>query len=206
MNDASLVSAGKPKVGGAIFRAPLGTALPTDASTALAGAYEGVGYISDDGLVNQQGREVSTQHAWGGDEVLTDVQNFTDRFVFTMIECMNLAALKTTYGAANVSGTLAEGITIRKNANPQEHFVLVCDTILNGNVLHRIVVPDAQVVEVGDISRVDGEAVGFPTTIAAKPFTAWKTAGGAADANQGDTHREYMVQGAAAAQANQNPG
>lgn len=197
-NNANYVSAGKPKIGGAIYRAPLGTALPTDAASALNEAFKCVGYISDEGMVNQNNQDVATVHAWGGDEVMTSVQNQSDRFVYTMIECMNLEALKTVYGDGNVSGTLADGITIRKNSAPQASFAWVCDTILNDNVLDRIVVPSAQVVEVGDIQRVDGEPIGYPTTIMAKPFTGWKTAAGAEDANQGDTHREYMVQQAAA--------
>lgn len=198
-NNANYVSAGKPKIGGAIYRAPLGTALPTNAKDALDQAFEGVGYISDEGLTNQNNQDVSTVHAWGGDEVMSAVQNQSDRFVFTMIEAMNIVALKTVYGAKNVSGTLADGITIRKNSDLQDNFAWVCDMILNDNVLKRIVVPSAQVMEVGDIQYVDGEAIGYPTTIMAKPFTEWKTAAGAKDTDQGDTHREYMVQQAAAA-------
>lgn len=42
MSDAKNVSAGKPKVGGAIFRAPTGTELPTDATTQLNDAFKGL--------------------------------------------------------------------------------------------------------------------------------------------------------------------
>ena len=39
MPTVSNVSAGKPKVSGAVFRAPLGTTLPTDATTSLGNAF-----------------------------------------------------------------------------------------------------------------------------------------------------------------------
>ena len=43
--DAKNVTAAKPKVGGAVWRAPLGTALPTDAKTELDAAFKSLGYI-----------------------------------------------------------------------------------------------------------------------------------------------------------------
>ena len=46
MADAKNVTAAKPKVGGAVWRAPLGTTLPTDAKTALDKAFKSLGYIS----------------------------------------------------------------------------------------------------------------------------------------------------------------
>ena len=52
MADAKNVTAAKPKVGGAVWRAPLGTTLPTDAKTALDKAFKSLGYISSDGLTN----------------------------------------------------------------------------------------------------------------------------------------------------------
>ena len=44
--DATKVTAAKPKTGGAVFCAPLGTALPTDATTKLNEAFKNLGYAS----------------------------------------------------------------------------------------------------------------------------------------------------------------
>lgn len=49
--DSSKVSFGKPKATGAVFIAPAGTGLPTDATTPLTEAFKNLGYVSEDGLV-----------------------------------------------------------------------------------------------------------------------------------------------------------
>ena len=43
MNNTANVSVGKPRPAGGIYRAPIGTALPTDANTALDPAYKSAG-------------------------------------------------------------------------------------------------------------------------------------------------------------------
>lgn len=46
--DASKVTSAKPKVKGAIYNAPLGSTLPTDASSELDAAFKALGYVSED--------------------------------------------------------------------------------------------------------------------------------------------------------------
>ena len=65
MADVKNVSAGKPKIGGALYRAPFGTTLPTDAETALNKAFGALGYISDDGMTNENSPDSSSVKAWG---------------------------------------------------------------------------------------------------------------------------------------------
>ncbi len=180
-NNAQHVTAGKPKVGGAIYRAPLGSTLPTTATETLDAAFENVGYISDAGLVNSNSPTSENTKAWGGDIVLTTLTEKPDTFQFTLIEAMSVEALKAVYGDANVSGDLTTGIVVHANSTQQPDCAWVVDMALKNGTIKRVVIPDAGVSGVGDITYADGSAVGYETTISAMPNS------------DGDTHLEYII-------------
>ena len=181
MNTVTNVTTGKPKVGGAIYRAPLATPLPTDASTALAEAYKGLGYCSEDGTTNSNSPKSDKVKAWGGAVVMTIQSEKEDTFQFTLIEALNVEVLKAVYGDDNVTGTLSTGITVKANSDEQAECVWVIDMIMRDGALKRIVIPDGKVTDVGDIKYDDSDAVGYPTTISGMP-----------DAS-GQTHYEYIL-------------
>lgn len=178
-NTVTNVSAGKPKVGGAINVADTSATLPTTVNAALTG-FTALGYVSEDGLTNQNTIESEDIKAWGGDTVLVIQTEKTDTFGLTLIEVLNVDVLKIVFGDTNVTGTLADGITVNVNATELPEKAWVIDMVMRNGALKRIVIPRAKVSEIGEVSYTDNEAVGYELTLTALPDT------------NGNTHYEYI--------------
>lgn len=180
MNNASNVSFGKPKATGAVFVAPAGTAVPTNATSALAAAFKGLGYVSEDGLVNSVEVDTENVNAWGGDLVLVGQTAFAETFMVNLIET-NAESLKVYYGEDNVVVS-GDNITIKQNSAQLPSVVVVFELVLTGGRIKRIVVPKAQIVDrSGEITYVDGEPIAYPALFQAYPDS------------DGNSHAEYIA-------------
>lgn len=181
-NDSSNVSFGKPKATGAVYVAPAGTTVPTDATTALDAAFVGLGYVSEDGLVNAVETDTESVNAWGGVKVLEEQTNYGESFTFNLIET-NEETLKFVYGEDNVEVDGVSGdITIKANAKTLSENVLVFELVLTGGRVKRIVVERGKIADrSNEITYTDGDPITYPVNLTAMPDS------------DGNTHVEYIA-------------
>lgn len=178
---SNYATAAKPKIGGGIWVAPVGTTLPSNATASLNSAFVSLGYVSEDGLTNSDSPTSESVKAWGGDIIATLNTGVEDTFSFKLVEAMKLDVLKTVFGSSNVSGaSLAAGIAIQANAGDRPYYSWVVEMVLKDNVIKRIVIPEAKITEIGEIAYKDGEISGYELTINAIPDSG------------GNTHYEYL--------------
>lgn len=182
-NTATNVSVGKPQVGGAVFFAPAGTALPTDATTPLASDFLSAGYISEDGVTNAIETESKEIKAWGGDVVLNPQTSRSEKYGMTFIEG-NAVTYGVVFGKDNVKVEVSGAISIKHNGAEREERVMVVET-LHGELVKRQVIPRAKLLEVGEIVYKDDDAVGYEATFSALID------------NEGNTAYEYIAKVAA---------
>lgn len=167
------VVAGKPLATGGILSGPLGSPLPTDASTVVDVSILGVGYISDDGVSESMARETDKIKAWGGDVVKIVQSEHSVTYQYTMIESARAEVNREVYGEPNVTATVATSthgnlLAVKVTAEQLPHRVRVIE-IKDGDARIRIVLPDSQITEVGDITYQDASIIAYPVTVEAFP-------------------------------------
>lgn len=179
-NNATNVSTGKPNIAGAVYVASTTATLPTDATTSLGSDFTCLGYVSEDGLENNNEMDVSAIKTWGGAIVYRSLTELDDNFSLTLIESENVDVLKAVYGDANV--TEADGkITVNVKADDPQEKIWVFELSLRGGKKKRIVIPDGAVTARETITYNDEDAIGYGITVSAYP-----------DSN-GSTHKEYIA-------------
>lgn len=182
MPEIKNVTTGKAKITGSVYRAALGTALPTDANTKLTEEFKDLGFVSEDGVVNENSPDSEDIKAWGGTIVYTSQTEKSDTFNLTLISSMDENVLKAVYGDKNVV-VATNLITVKATADEQEEAVFVIEMALRGGAVKRIVIPDGKISEIGEINYNDEDLVGYEITITCMPD---KT---------GVSHYEYILKG-----------
>ena len=170
-NTISNVAAGKPLGTGGILIADTGTALPATASVTLNVGFVAAGYIGDGGVTESTGRTTEKVRAWGGETVKVLQTDFSVTYSFTFIEALNETVLEAVYGDDNVVTTAATISTgtlhaVKVNSDTLAHKSFVFE-IRDGDAKVRIVVPDGQITEVGDVTYNDGSVIAYPVTVEA---------------------------------------
>lgn len=170
-NSVANVAAAKPKVTGGAYRGPLGTALPVDSTTVLNVAFKGLGYIGEDGVEFNPARSTDKKRAFGGDVVKVLQTEYSETWTFTLIESLNAEVLKTVHGDSNVTttaptttaGTL-QAVKSNGDVLPNSEWIF---EMIDGAAKRRVVLPNAKVTEVGEVTFQDGELVAYPVTLEA---------------------------------------
>jgi hypothetical protein len=164
-----------PLVTGGVLVAPTGTALPVDESTALNAAFNGLGFITDDGVENADSIDTDVVRAWGGIIIATTQSSRTATFAFTMAEYFNADVHKLVWGDAQVQvvpATSNSGTKFKISASayartPLKSFVF--DMLGDGTAKSRIVVPRGRVTDMENRTFVHTAVTGRGVTLTAFP-------------------------------------
>jgi hypothetical protein len=146
--------------GGAYFADP-GTALPTSATASLNAGFEELGYISEEGITQTIDESITNIKAWQNGDIVRKVQDEHDvTYALSLLET-NDQTLEVYYGNYT-NGT----VEVRADNETRGEWVF---HVVDGGDLIRIVLPDGQVTDRGDIQYVNGNAVMYPIVVTAYP-------------------------------------
>lgn len=181
-NTSTNVSTGKPNISGAVYYGVIGTATDPQGTTVAANAnYTCLGYVSEDGLENDNAKDTEEIKEWGGLTVIRSITGVTDNFSLKLIESLNADVLKVVYGASNVSVATDGHITVTATGDDPDEYIWVFELEMRDGATKQIVIADGAVTECEPIVYNSSEAVGYGVTITAYPNSS------------GETHKEYIT-------------
>ena len=178
INNGSRVAAARPKVGGGLYWAPAGTALPTDATTALSAEFICLGPVSEDGIQPSRDTSVEKVKEWDGSTLASLLSDESRTFEALLYGVHDPDVLKYIFGADNVTVTaptasVGTKLAIVDKGGQMEKGVLVFEMTYKG-VKQRKIVPAADATCTGEEPYVPGGLRGYTLE-----FEATKDASGA---------------------------
>lgn len=161
MTTASNVAVG---VTGSVYGAPTGSTLATDSTTALDAAFVELGYITDAGIRENQNSATNQIKAWQNGDIVREIQTehnltYALDFLESSAEVLEAFYGNETTGTVEITG--AQGTRQAWTFN-----------IVDGTTTIRLVIPDGQITDRGEVQYVNGNAIVYPITITCYPDTS----------------------------------
>lgn len=173
-------------VTGAVYVAPTGSTLPTTAAASLDAAFIDLGYVSEDGVTESYSDETQEFKAWqSGVTVRRVITGSTASFAFTLVETKE-EVLELYHKGSAIESDGGTGYKMNVTAPTADKRAFVID-VVDGTKEIRIVLPEAEVSERGEIVYQGGQPVGYSVTVTAYPTTQGGTANVVAIKLSGDT-------------------
>jgi len=152
---------------GELFLGPVGTALPTDASTALGVAFNGYGFTSEDGVSLSKSVEREGIPAWQSTtpvRYLVTGQELTAAVTFLQSnkDILKLWLGSGDFAAAGAGGGFSADVSVDP-VGQQFAFVLEWK---DADIVSRLAIPKVEITETGDVSLAR-QATSFPVTFGA---------------------------------------
>lgn len=160
---------------GAIFSAPLGTTVPTNATATLDAAFVDSGYVSEDGLSFTPEISTTDINEWNGSLVRRIKETFNGTLSWAHLET-NEQSLKNAFGEDAVTATAATqshgnqlSVAIAGDLPAAKAWVF---KLKDGDNRMLIVVPNGQVTGVEEVSFTSSDAITWGVTLSAYPDSA----------------------------------
>jgi hypothetical protein len=175
-NSVLEVAAPSPNISGGLWRAPLGTALPTDTVANLNSAFVPMGYVDDSGVVRAENRPNNKAYAWGGSLVASLQQSYSVTYTFKFYQVMDTDVLKAVHSDGNVTVTAATSTvgtlsTTALNPTLNVNAAWVISAFYQAAAL-RIALPIARVTQVGAFSMTHKNLATYDVTLESFPDTS----------------------------------
>ena len=156
------------KVTGAVAVAPVGTAEPTDAKTALAAPWDSGGYVSEDGITLAVSKSFNQLRDWSHATVKSVLTEYDGTITVNFLQVDEFAA-KRVFGDGNVTVTAATRdhgeqmkVSIGTDLPPVESW---CFSMKDGDARVRVYIPQGQITEVNEMGfTTDGLLLGGTLT------------------------------------------
>lgn len=145
---------------GAIWKAPVGSTAPTDSTTALAGAWLNLGYVSNGFEITQELKTKEIE-VWQSLEIVRQIATGLSRTVqFEAVESNNQTVALAFNGATITAGTAGAYTMSVPSSYQQTEFALVLDAT-DGTTSMRVYIPRAVLNAVPKITAGREDAITY---------------------------------------------